>query len=299
MKTIKVGFYAPSFDMKKSNRLKLDSLKVNSAPYYLHGYFKKNYSEYADRVIWEPSILIKQSPEEIVSFINNNSIDVFCASVYIWNVDSILETLKGVRKLLDDTHNKSVKIVVGGPSCDAVNDDWETKYSFIDHCVVGQGEKAWAELVLDFLEIKKVDESTSNLVHFVKSGTAIVEKKYNYEFLRGIHYSPYIECEDMVVALKEKYKDYSLTWPYETARGCPYHCSFCDWNGGQSNKTQKRKIDFLEEVDFLAEHGMYDLYIADANFGMWDSDVEIMKRMVEHNKNGHKFNFVSFNISRR
>jgi radical SAM superfamily enzyme YgiQ (UPF0313 family) len=103
----------------------------------------------------------------------------------------------------------------------------------------------------------------------------------------------------MIVALKNEYKDYKLTWTYETQRGCPYHCTFCDWNGGQSNKVQKRKdVSFLDEIDFMAKHGMYSLYLADANFGMWDVDVEIMKRMVEHKKNGHNFTFVSFNMSK-
>jgi radical SAM superfamily enzyme YgiQ (UPF0313 family) len=108
-----------------------------------------------------------------------------------------------------------------------------------------------------------------------------------------------MECEDLIQELQAEYEGCGLTWPYETQRGCPYHCSFCDWNGGQSNKTQKRKeINFIDEIDFMAKNKMYNLHISDANFGMWDVDVEIMKRMVEHKKNGHNFNFVSFNMSK-
>jgi len=295
MKTINVGFYAPTFEIQRSNRLKLDSIKISSTPYYLQGYFRKNYPQYSERVKWAPSLLMKMTAEEIVAFLEKNQIDVLCASLYIWNVTGILDVLKDVKSL----YGKPLKIVVGGPSCDAAKDEWETKYSFIDHFVVGQGEKAWASLALDFLGVKELSEADTNIVHIFKKSDAVPIKKYEYEFVRGIHYSPYIECEDMIVELKEVYKDYKLTWTYETQRGCPYHCSFCDWNGGQSNKTQKRKeINFIDEVDFLAKHGMYDLYLADANFGMWDVDVDIMKRMVEHKKNGHNFNFVSFNMSK-
>ena len=295
MKNINVAFYSPSVDQNKSNRLKYKDLMVNPTPYYLHGYFRKHYPEYATYIKWKPSLLIKISTEEIVSFLNKHDVDVLCVSVYIWNVDQAMTVLKTVK----DLYNKPLKIIIGGPSCDAVKDEWENKYPWVDNFVVGQGEKAWANLALDLLGVKVLDSSAANIVHVLKKGELAPVKEYEYEFVRGIHYSPFMECEDLIQELQAEYEDYGLTWPYETQRGCPYHCSFCDWNGGQSNKTQKRKeINFIDEIDFMAKNKMYNLHISDANFGMWDVDVEIMKRMVEHKKNGHNFNFVSFNMSK-
>lgn len=295
MNTINVAFYSPSVDQNKSNRLKYKDLMVNPTPYYLHGYFRKHYPEYADRIKWKPSMLIKIPTSEVVEFLNKHDVDVLCVSLYIWNVAQAMDMLATVK----DEYKKPLKIVIGGPSCDAVKDEWETKYPFVDHFVIGQGEKAWANLALEFLGVKSLDENATNIVHLLKKGETAPVKKYEYEFIRGIHYSPFMECEDLIQDLQQEYKEYGLTWPYETQRGCPYHCSFCDWNGGQSNKTQKRKeISFIDEIDFMARNKMYNLHISDANFGMWDVDVEIMKRMVEHKKNGHNFNFVSFNMSK-
>jgi radical SAM superfamily enzyme YgiQ (UPF0313 family) len=295
MKNINVAFYSPSVDQNRSNRLQYKDLMVNPTPYYLHGYFKKHYPDYAPFIKWKPSLLIKISTEEIVDFLIKHDIDVLCVSVYIWNVDQAMAILATVK----DLYNKPLKIVIGGPSCDAVKDEWETKYPWVDHFVVGQGEKAWSNLALDFLGVKVLDASSANIVHITKKGELPPVKEYEYEFVRGIHYSPFMECEDLIQELQVEYAEYGLTWPYETQRGCPYHCSFCDWNGGQSNKTQKRKeISFIDEIDFMAKNKMYNLHISDANFGMWDVDVEIMKRMVEHKKNGHNFNFVSFNMSK-
>jgi hypothetical protein len=130
---------------------------------------------------------------------------------------------------------------------------------------------------------------------------SITKKTYNYEFVRGIHFSPYVECEDMVVELIEYYKtlpNINLAWIYETSRGCPFHCTFCDWNGGQTNKTQKRKINFIDDVDFMAKHNMHNVYLADANFGMWEDDLEIVKRMIHYNENGHKFKFYLYNLNK-
>lgn len=296
MNTLNIGFISPSVEQNRSNRLKHQTLMVNPTPYYLHGYFRKNYPAYSNFLKWHPSILFKISEEELLEYLTKNDIDILCASVYIWNVQYILEILKNIKL----KYSKNLKIIIGGPSCDAVKDAWETQYPFIDHFVVGQGEKAWAELALSFLGAKELDESTSNIVHLYKKGEKVVSKKYDYEFIRGIHYSPFMECEDLIQELQQEYHEYNLAWPYETQRGCPYHCSFCDWNGGQSNKTQKRKeINFIDEIDFMAKNKMYNLHISDANFGMWDVDVDIMKRMVYHNQNNNgKFNFVSFNMSK-
>lgn len=271
---------------------------VNPTPYYLNGYFKKNYPDYAQYIVWKPSILYKQSEEELVEFMVKNDIDVFCASLYLWNVDATMRALPNIKRMYQERTGKLVKIVLGGPSCDALYDDWQRTYPFVDHFVVGQGEKAWANLALDFLGVSKLDGSASNIVHFVRDTK---EKSYNYEFIRGIHYSPYLESQELVKELITVYENlgFKLAWPYETQRGCPYHCTFCDWNGGQSNKTQKRKeINFLDEIDFFAENKMYNLHLSDANFGMWDVDLEIMKRLVEHKQNGHPFTFFSFNMSK-
>lgn len=308
MKTINVAFYSPSIDLNKSNRTKVwanvsnkgrrthNNLMVNPTPYYLHGYFKKHYPEYAEYIKWKPSILIRKNENELCEFLLSNNIDVLCVSLYVWNFQHCMDVIKNIKTL----YNKPLKILLGGPSCDASKDEWENKYPFVDHFVVGQGEKAWANLALDFIGVKSLDSSTANIVHLVKKGSDPVVKTYEYEFIRGIHYSPFIECEDLIHELQHTYKDEDLAWPYETQRGCPYHCSFCDWNGGQSNKTQKRKeINFLDEVDFMAKNNMCNIHISDANFGMWDVDVEIMKRMIWHNQNsGTDFNFVSFNLSK-
>lgn len=311
MKSINVAFYSPSIELDKSHRTKswsswsnrtksnvrtYDNLMVNPTPYYLHGYFKKHYPDYVQYVKWKPSILLRKTETELVEFLETNQIDVLCVSLYVWNLQHCMEVLKNIKTL----YNKPLTIVVGGPSCDASHDNWEEKYPHIDHFVVGQGEKAWANLALDFIGAKKLDSTATNIVHLVKKGELPPVKQYEYEFIRGIHYSAFMESEDLIHELQEVYKDENLAWPYETQRGCPYHCSFCDWNGGQSNKTQKRKeISFIDEIDFMAKNKMFNIHISDANFGMWDVDVEIMKRMVYHNQNnGANFNFISFNLSK-
>lgn len=299
MQTFNVGFYCPSVDMSKrkiKNTTYKTSLVVATAPYYLHGYFKKHYPEYAKYFVWKPSLLYYSTEEEIVKYLKQNDVDVLCVSVYIWNVKHVMNSILNIKKL----YKKPLKLVIGGPSCDAAKKDWEHEFNFVDYFVVGQGEKAWTNIALSFLGLKQIDSTDTNIVHLVKKGETVI-KQYEYEFVRGIHYSPFMECGDMIDELQKIYEPYqTMSWPYETQRGCPYHCTFCDWNGGQSNKTQKRKeINFKDEIDFMAQHNIFNLILSDANWGMWDVDLEITKHIIWHNEhNNGKFKFYQYNMSK-
>jgi putative methyltransferase len=291
---INIAFYSPAIDQGRSTRYKNTKLlMVNPTPYYLHGYFRKNYPEHEDKIKWLPSLLRPLSTSELALYCISNDVKILCVSLYIWNIDNILRVIKNLNEEISILGGTRVKIVAGGPSCDL-----EQNHDFIDHVIVGQGEKAWSDLLLDYLEISKLTTEASNIVHLVRDNK---QKIYNFEFIRNIHYSPYLECEDLIEELLEIYQsdDVELGWPYETQRGCPYRCTFCDWNGGQSNKTQKRKnVDFNKELDFFAKHKIYSLHLSDANFGMWDVDVDIMKKFVSLKRQGHPFKFISYNLSK-
>jgi len=69
----------------------------------------------------------------------------------------------------------------------------------------------------------------------------------------------------------------------ETNRGCPYSCTFCSWGDMAKSKSSSFPVDrILKELDFLAEANISRvsyLYIGDANFGLFDRDVEIAERL--------------------
>lgn len=303
MTKLNVGLYSPSLYANDNVHYKNGWIMVNPTPFYLHGYFRKNYSEYAENVKWYPCIIFHKSTQELAQYCVKHQLDFFCISLYIWNLYDVLDVVRPLKEELQRIgYTKQIKIVAGGPSCDAVKDDWENKYPYIDHFVVGQGEKAWANLILDALGVRDISTDGSTNIVFLKNNEIQTTKKYDYEFVRGIHYSPYLECKDLVVEILEEYKDIrkNLGWLYETQRGCPYHCTFCDWNGGQSNKTQKRNhVNFLDEIDFFIENQLYNIYIGDANFGMWDVDVQIMERICEHKRNGHPIKFYTYSLNKK
>ena len=66
----------------------------------------------------------------------------------------------------------------------------------------------------------------------------------------------------------------------ETNRGCPYHCTFCDWGTLIYSKIAKLPLErVFDEIDWLSRSGISDVMPADANFGIFaDRDGQIGDR---------------------
>lgn len=65
----------------------------------------------------------------------------------------------------------------------------------------------------------------------------------------------------------------------ETNRGCPYRCSYCDWCAGKTVRffpMERVKAEFA----WLSENKIEYCFCADANFGMFPRDLEIVDFLV-------------------
>jgi radical SAM superfamily enzyme YgiQ (UPF0313 family) len=68
----------------------------------------------------------------------------------------------------------------------------------------------------------------------------------------------------------------------ESNRGCPFGCTFCDWGSATLQKVRKFDLDRVkEEIDWIGRNKVRVLWIADANFGMYDRDIELSHYIVE------------------
>lgn len=68
----------------------------------------------------------------------------------------------------------------------------------------------------------------------------------------------------------------------ETNRGCPYGCTFCDWGSAINQKVKLFDLERVRaEIEWLAARKVPILWCADANFGIFDRDVEIAKMIVD------------------
>lgn len=66
----------------------------------------------------------------------------------------------------------------------------------------------------------------------------------------------------------------------ETNRGCPYGCTFCDWGAATQQKIHPFPMErVLGELDWVAEHRVPVVFLADANFGVLERDLEIAEHV--------------------
>lgn len=71
----------------------------------------------------------------------------------------------------------------------------------------------------------------------------------------------------------------------ETNRGCPYECTFCNWGDMGKSKSSKFAQERVEqELRYIADRNVSRtpyLYVGDANFGLFERDVETARLLRE------------------
>lgn len=69
----------------------------------------------------------------------------------------------------------------------------------------------------------------------------------------------------------------------ETNRGCPFKCSFCYLGRDSQNTVQQFDINrVFDEIDWFSQHTIEFLFCCDANFGMFDRDLDIARKVAEN-----------------
>jgi hypothetical protein len=71
----------------------------------------------------------------------------------------------------------------------------------------------------------------------------------------------------------------------ETNRGCPYGCTFCDWGSATNQKIRKFDLQRVkDEITWIGTNKVRGMWIADANYGLYDRDIDISQFIVDTKK---------------
>ena len=208
--------------------------------------------------------------------INNPFIAAFSCSV--WNY----EYNKALAKKIKEKYPEAV-IVFGGHN---VLRDFETleECSAVDVLIYREGEEAFRQLVLALLNGESLDGIAN--IAFRNGETCI--KTHEEGFCLNEYPSPYLNGIFDEIADGETRFSAIL----ETNRGCPFHCSFCDW-GTLGSKVRLFPMERIKaEMDWIAAHNIEYVYCADGNFGLFDRDEEIAEYIISlKKKTGYPQNF--------
>jgi hypothetical protein len=197
--------------------------------------------------------------------------DFLAFSCYIWNIRHSLE----VARLAKQRFPQAI-VVVGGPSIPRKPEAlarFFAKYHFVDIACHGEGEETFAEILKcngDYEGVKGISYRHGN--SFKKT-----ESRDRIKDLDALP-SPYLDGTFDTLLAKHKKTITGTIW--ETNRGCPFSCTFCDWGQATQSKVNIYGMDRLrKEIDWIAANNIFYVYAADANFGIKKRDIEIANYM--------------------
>jgi tRNA A37 methylthiotransferase MiaB len=223
----------------------------------------------------------RMTDDELIKLINEKKPDIFCTSHYIWNHKFLLDQLSRIKSRLDP----NIKIIAGGPSVSVnIEQDFFEKYPFIDYAIYGAGEQAFYDILKSIQQNKKIIAfNTSNCAWYDTPRQTQITADYKYVPIPSISHYTHNEQMFREMVDKERADGYDVGIPYELTRGCPYSCTFCDWNSGLGNKVSRRRGTYKNEIDLFAELKVYHLFLSDANVGQYDEDIDVIAYFAEKN----------------
>ncbi|MEZ0373083.1 MAG: radical SAM protein [Candidatus Sericytochromatia bacterium] len=200
-------------------------------------------------------------------------VQVAAFSCYCWNIRRSLLIAEELKRRQPQT-----LIIFGGPSVPQLeSESFLRAHPFIDVAALGEGEKTFLALLED-PEAHNWDAipgiswlAADGSWHSNAPGPRITDlDTIPSPYLSGV-FAPLIQANPDV--------KWIATW--ETNRGCPFQCSFCDWGGLVQSRVYQFSLErVLAEIEWFGVHGVSDIFSADANFGMLARDLEIARSMV-------------------
>jgi len=203
--------------------------------------------------------------------------DIVGFSLYVWNEKISLKIAKELREI-----NPDCLIVFGGPQVPDNAEQWLRSNPFVNIAVHGEGEHVFT-LILETMSKKPkevywnyLDWSVVPGVSYINNGTFTNSpKKGRFKTLDEIP-SPYLDGTFDGIMLDNPNEQWLGLW--ETNRGCPFHCTYCDWGSAIQVKISKFDEQRLyKEVDWFAAHKVEFIFCCDANYGILVRDVDITK----------------------
>jgi radical SAM superfamily enzyme YgiQ (UPF0313 family) len=221
-------------------------------------------------------------PAALSKFLSKKTPTIAAFSNYMWNGRLSCTFAREIKK-----RHPNTTIVMGGPNY-PVDAPEQREYlearPEIDFYVDGEGEMAFVGL---YKALEEVDFDPSRLK---ASGTVIPSVHYISDgaFVRGEFLPRILELDKFLpspytMGLLDEFFDDKLTPMLQTARGCPYSCTFCHDGITYMSKTRAFSQERVRaELSYIAERvKTATLQLADLNWGMFPNDLQTAQFLAE------------------
>lgn len=199
--------------------------------------------------------------------------DVVGMSVYVWNIQRSLALAAALKR-----RKPQIRIFFGGPQVPDQAEAFLRAHPQVDLCFHGPGEDSF----LSCLEQYPVfaPETLKGVSWLDATGQFHTRPQAPWQRDLTQAASPYLlGCLDPLLAL---YPGRSWIAPWETNRGCPFSCTFCDWGSATSSKVLRFPMERLEaEIHWFASRRITSIFCCDANFGLLPRDELITETLIQ------------------
>lgn len=215
-------------------------------------------------------IYIRENVDKIMGSISEP--DVVAFSCYVWNIEFNKVLAERIKKKFPKC------IVIFGGHQVSPDEIMLKDYKYIDYLIHGEGEITFCNLLLHMIgemDIKDIGgisyRADDGKLHTNKT-YLIRDKDLPSPYAAGIF-------DEMV----EK-SNYKFTGLLETNRGCPYQCAYCDWGSSTGNMLIFPMERIKADLDWISKHKIEYMWCADANFGLYKRDEDIVKHAIKLKK---------------
>lgn len=256
-----------------------------------------NFNTYMPDYNWIQPIIDWESVtdiDQIIQDILSKDTNVLCISTYEWNYILCHEVAKKIKEIKPE-----IVVIKGGPH-QGYTPDFFAKHEYIDYMcyATGHGEYFLEQCLKQINEHGKIVDpekipylisrsyvSNSSNIRFVYPEESSLEKNMYY----------LLEVKSI-----NKRSNFSTAIIYETTRGCPYSCVYCEWGGGISAKVSGKSLETIKkELEIIAILEFDDLEIADANFGILKRDEDVANYIAElKNTYGYPKNIMLYGLAK-
>ncbi len=296
-----------------AQKIKIGSIQLNTSfsnQYYLplatgmnQAYAKKHlrysdYYEFTGTVFRFPKN--RKEIDEISEKLSDNHL--LLVSNYTWGEQHSLAFARGYKH-----YNPSGIVVFGGPQVPdskkqfrrnktielteeeqkrkrvSVTPDYHHLNPFIDICVHGEGERALRyileQMAIDGLQDKRAIPSIS---YIDASGSFHYNDK-----LRRMNDQELAETASPFTtgtfdALMALHPELVFIVMYETDRGCPFTCTYCDWGGATEDRISRFPMkQIYQDIMWMGKRKIPYVFLCNANFGILERDIQIAEFFAE------------------
>lgn len=212
--------------------------------------------------------------EDAVEHLINADLVLF--STYVWNIRISSEIAKRLK-----ARKPNIGIVFGGPQVPDRAEKFMRDHPFVDLAVHGEGERVTLDLLMHW---KDRDWSKLSGVSYLAADGKYVNSPKG-ERIKDINIvpSPFLAgVFDPVMNANPKQQWIAL---WETNRGCPFSCTFCDWGSSTQSRVYQFDINRLkQEAEWFADKKIEFVFCCDANFGILPRDVDLAQYVADVKK---------------